>query len=92
MEAFASHQGVRTTWSNVALTGTPGPSGCMGAKEFWGGYDWPWNTYHELNVDFCGDSKNRVLVLHGRGKPASFRFRVRVPLFWPKFLQPRCKN
>src|SRR5438094_4161641 len=106
MEAFAAHQGVRTTWSNevaqwvqdgtrlvvsavvledsepsarkvrgvkvdlssdnakdqvyldeqatertrsalkeisdaVALTGMPGASGCMGAKEFWAGYDWP---------------------------------------------------
>lgn len=141
MEAFASHQGVRTTWFNevarweqdgtrlvltavvledsaresrgmkvdlssenardqvyldeqatertrlalveisdaVALTGMPGAFGCMGAKEFTDKYDWPWNKYHELNVDFCGDSKNRVLVLHGRGKPGSFRFPGKSP-------------
>jgi hypothetical protein len=58
----------------VVLTGMPGASGCMGAKEFWPGYNWPWNKYHELNVDFCGDSKNSALVLHGRGKPGSFHF------------------
>ena len=40
----------------------PGAFGCTGAKEFWAGYDWPWNKYHELNVDFCRDSKNPVLV------------------------------
>lgn len=146
MEAFAAHQGVRTTWSNevaqwvqdgtrlvvsaavledsapsarkvrgakvdlstenadakdqvyldeqatertrsalkeisdaVALTGMPGVNGCIGAMEFWAGYDWPWNKYHELNVDFCGDSKNGVLVLHGRGKPMRFRFPGRSP-------------
>jgi hypothetical protein len=145
MEAFASQQGVRTTWSNevarweqdgtrlvlaavvledgaqsprklrgvkidllssenakdqvyldeqaiertrlaleeiseaVARTGMPGAGGCMGAKEFWFGYDWPWNKYHELNVDFCGDSKNPQLVLHGRGKPGSFRFPGKSP-------------
>ncbi len=141
MEAFASHQGVRTTWFNevarweqdgirliltavvledsarksrgvkvdlssenardqvyldeqatertrlalveisdaVALTGMPGIGGCIGAKEFWAGYDWPWNKYHELNVNFCGDSKNRVLVLHGRGKPGSFQFPGKSP-------------
>ena len=143
MEAFASHQGVRTTWSNevarweqegtrlvltavvledsvrkfqgvkvdlssenardqiylddqatertrlalveisdaVALAGMPGTGGCgcMGAKEFWPLYNWPWNKYHELNVDFCRDSKNRVLVLHGRGKPGSFRFTGKSP-------------
>ena len=141
MEAFASHQGVRTTWSNevarweqegtrlvltavvledsagkfqgvkvdlsgenardqvyldeqatertrlalveisdaIALTGMPGASSCMGAKEFWPLYHWPWNKYHELNVDFCGDSKNPVLVLHGRGKAGSFRFHGKRP-------------
>jgi len=58
----------------VVLTGMPGPSGCTGAKEFWPGYDWPWNRYHELNVNFCGNSKNSELVLYGRGKPGSFHF------------------
>jgi len=142
MEAFASHQGVRTTWSNevarweqdgtrlvltavvledstrkirgvrvdlsgenakdqvyldeqaterarlalveisdaVTLAGIPGgPNSCMGAKEFWAPYGWPWNKYHELNVNFCGDSKNRVLVLQGRGKPGSFCFPGKSP-------------
>lgn len=141
MEAFASHQDVRTTWSNqvarweqdgtrvvltavvlednarkfrgvkvdlsnenardqvyldeqaaertrlalveisdaVTLTGMPGVGGCTGAKEFWPGYDWPWNKYHELNVSFCGDSKSRVLVLSGRGKPGSFHFPGKSP-------------
>ena len=141
MEAFASHQGVRTTWSNevarweqdgarlvltavvledsarklrgvkvdlssenakdqvyldeqatertrlalveisdaVALTGMPGPHSCMGAKEFSGRGNWPWNKYHELNVDFCGDSKNRELRLHGRGRGASFEFPGKSP-------------
>lgn len=63
----------------VALTGMPGAFGCMGAQEFTAKYDWPWNKYHELNVDFCGESKNRVLVLHGRGKPGSFRFPGKSP-------------
>jgi hypothetical protein len=63
----------------IAVAGMPGASGCMGAKEFWAGYDWPWNKYHELNVDFCGDSKDPVLVLHGRGKPGSFRFHGKSP-------------
>lgn len=58
----------------VALVGMAGISGCTGAKEFTSKYDWPWNKYHELNVDFCGDSKNRALRLHGRGKPGYFRF------------------
>jgi hypothetical protein len=142
MEAFASHQGVHTTWSNevarweqdgtrlvvtavvlkdsarklrgvkvdlssenakeqvyldeqatertrlalveisyaVALIGMPRSNGCIGAKEFWCGYDWPWSKYHELNVNFCGDLKNRaVLVLHGRGRPASFGFPGQSP-------------
>ena len=46
----------------------------MGAKEFWPLYNWPWNKYHELNIDFCGDSKGTALVLYGRGKRPSFRF------------------
>jgi hypothetical protein len=63
----------------VVVTGMPGICSCEGAKEFWPLYHWPWNKYHELNVDFCGDSKNRVLVLHGRGKPESFRFPGKSP-------------
>ena len=63
----------------VVLTGMPGPSGCTGAKEFWPGYNWPWNRYHELNVNFCGDSKNSELVLYGRGKPESFHFPGKSP-------------
>jgi hypothetical protein len=63
----------------VVLTGVPRASGCMGAKEFWPGYDWPWNKYHELNVNFCGNSKNSELVLYGRGKPGSFHFLAKSP-------------
>lgn len=63
----------------IVLIGMPGASGCTGAKEFWPGYNWPWNKYHELNVDFCGDSRNSALVLHGRGKPGSFRFPGKSP-------------
>src|SRR5215472_3854494 len=63
----------------VALKGMPGVHGCMGAMQFTSKYDWPWNKYHELNVDFCGDSKNSVLVLHGRGKPMRFRFSGKSP-------------
>ncbi len=47
----------------------------MGAKEFWPLYDWPWNKYHELNADYCGDT----LVLSGRGRNTSFRFPGRTP-------------
>jgi hypothetical protein len=43
------------------------------------GIDRPWNKYHELNVDFCGDSKNSALILHGRGKPGSFHFPGKSP-------------
>jgi hypothetical protein len=50
-------------------------NGCIGAKEFWPLYDWPWNKLHELNADFCGDS----LVLYGRGRPAQFRFPGKSP-------------
>jgi len=64
----------------VARSGVPGSNGCMGAKEFWPLYGWPWNKYHELNVDFCGDAKNLALVLYGRGKRAPFRFPGKNPL------------
>lgn len=63
----------------VALSGMPGTGGCTGAKEFWPLYDWPWNKYHELNIDFCRDSKNSALVLYGRGKPGSFHFPGKSP-------------
>lgn len=45
--------------------------GCMGAREFWPLYDWPWNKYHELNADVCGAEP--VLILYGRGKDGSYR-------------------
>ena len=48
--------------------------GCMGAREFWPLYDWPWNKYHELNAQVCGDSKTSRLELFGRGKRESFQF------------------
>ena len=63
----------------VARSGVPGSNGCMGAKAFWPLYDWPWNKYHELNVDLCSDSKNLGLVLYGRGKRGSFRFPDKNP-------------
>lgn len=63
----------------IALTGMPGVNGCTGARQFWAAYGWPWNKYHELNIDFCGDSKNPVLVLRGRGKPIPFRFPGKSP-------------
>ena len=65
--------------SAVARSGAPGHNGCMGAKEFWPLYDWPWNKYHELNVDFCGESKEMALVLYGRGKRGSFRLQGENP-------------
>jgi hypothetical protein len=48
--------------------------GCMGAREFWPLYNWPWNKYHELNAQLCGDSKSSTLELFGRGKRESFQF------------------
>ncbi len=58
-----------------AVARHPMGNGCMGAKEFWPGYDWPWNKYHELNVDYCGDD----LVLYGRGREGAFRFAGKTP-------------
>jgi hypothetical protein len=55
-------------------------SGCMGAAEFWPLYDWPWNKYHELNAQVCGDSKSSALVLFGRGKRESFQFPGESPV------------
>lgn len=63
----------------VGRRGSPGRNGCMGAKEFWPLYDWPWNKYHELNADFCGDAQGSGLVLHGRGKTGAFRFPGETP-------------
>jgi hypothetical protein len=48
--------------------------GCTGAREFWPLYDWPWNKYHELNAQVCGDSRSSALVLFGRGRRESFQF------------------
>jgi len=42
--------------------------------------------YHELNVDFCGDSKNSAPVLHGRGKPGSFHFPGKSPTILAEIL------
>jgi hypothetical protein len=53
----------------VTRSGVRG-NGCEGAREFWPGYNWAWNKYHELNVDFCGGSD---LVLYGRGKEGAYR-------------------
>ena len=58
----------------LARPGAPGGNACMGAREFWPLYDWPWNKFHELNVDFCGAEPNTALVLSGRGKDAAFTF------------------
>jgi hypothetical protein len=76
----------------VLHTGMPGASGCMGAKEFWPGYNRPWNKYHELNVDFCGDSKDSALVLHGRGKPGSFHFPGKSPTVLAEVLATAMEN
>jgi hypothetical protein len=54
--------------------------GCMGAREFWPMYDWPWNKYHELNAQVCGDSRGSALVLLGRGKRESFQFPDESPV------------
>jgi len=48
--------------------------GCMGAREFWPLYNWPWIKYHELDAQLCGDSKSSKLELFGRGKRESFQF------------------
>jgi hypothetical protein len=29
--------------ADTGAQGTPGGNGCMGAREFWPLYDWPWN-------------------------------------------------
>jgi hypothetical protein len=61
---------------SAAIAGNRGMGGrgCTGAREFWPLYDWPWNKYHELNAQVCGDSKSSALVLSGRGKRESFEF------------------
>jgi hypothetical protein len=57
----------------VARHGISG-SGCMGAREFWPGYNWPWNKLHELNADYCGRGVGYALVLSARGQSAQFEF------------------
>jgi hypothetical protein len=47
---------------------------CMGAREFWPLYDWPWNKYHELNAEVCANAGNSALVLSGRGRSQSYEF------------------
>jgi hypothetical protein len=54
-------------------------NGCMGAREFWPLYNWPWNKFHELNADFCGGSEAKALVLYGRGKATRFQFPGETP-------------
>jgi hypothetical protein len=61
-------------------------SGCMGAAEFWPLYNWPWNKYHELNAQVCGDSKGSALMLFGRGKRGSFQFPDESPLSFAAIL------
>jgi hypothetical protein len=50
-------------------------SGCMGAREFWPMYNWPWNKYHELNAEVCAS----VLTLHGRGRAGSYSLPSETP-------------
>ena len=54
--------------------------GRVGAREFWPLYNWPWNKYHELNAQICGDSKTSALVLFARGKRESFQFPDESPV------------
>jgi hypothetical protein len=63
-----------------------GARGCQGAKEFWPLYDWPWNKYHELNVDFCNGDQ---LVLYPRGKEMRFAFSGKTRPAWRRFSAPR---
>ncbi len=63
----------------VARPAPQAGTGAWGAREFWPLYDWPWNKYHELNVDFCGAEPNTALVLYGRGKDAAFTFPGKNP-------------
>jgi hypothetical protein len=72
-EAMARTRSALVEIANAAAQNPPGRNGCMGAREFWPLYSWPWNKYHELNVDFCGESKNSSLVLYPRGKNLPFR-------------------
>ena len=54
--------------------GRVGGNSCFGAAEFWQGYNWPWNKYHELNADYCLRSGEAYLSLSGRHKPGTFQF------------------
>lgn len=53
-------------------------NGCMGAREFWPLYNWPWNKYHELNAEVCGRAQS--LVLSGRGTRTVVTFANETPL------------
>jgi hypothetical protein len=57
----------------------PGDHSCMGAMQFTDKYDWPWNKYHELNIDYCGGQKNAALYLSARGRRPSFPFTGKRP-------------
>jgi hypothetical protein len=54
--------------------------GCVGAREFWQLYNWPWNRYHELDAQICGDAKTSALVVFARGKRESFQFPDESPV------------
>lgn len=57
----------------------PGGGHCFGAQEFVDRYDWPWNKYHELNVNFCGGREQAVLYLNARGQDTAFAFAGKKP-------------
>ncbi len=59
--------------------GHPHGNGCMGAAEFWEGYNWEWNKYHELNVSFCGTGGAESLSLSGRGRSNGFNIGGHTP-------------
>jgi hypothetical protein len=70
----------------VARDHSTAGGGCMGAREFWPLYNWPWNKYHELDAKLCGDSKSSTLELFGRGKRESFHFPDESPASLAAFL------
>ncbi len=64
-----SEAGMARAWDQ----GRIGGNSCFGAAEFWPGYNWPWNKYHELNADYCLRSGEAYLSLSGRHKPGTFQ-------------------
>lgn len=60
-------------------SGIPGEHSCMGAMQFTDKYEWPWNKYHELNVNFCGGKETVALYLEGRGRGKPFAFAGKKP-------------